>query len=286
MKTRRMCMKRNSFTKHALLAGALAITLIATASQVYAQVLPNTGQQITPLAPRAARFEPLNPGLSDNPQYLAGQAASSVVSPDGKTLLILTSGYNLLNNAAGTRNTADSTQFVFVYDISSNIPIKTQVIQVHNAYYGIAFDPSGKAFYVAGGADDNVHIYVLGPTGVWAEQAGSPVALGHTTGVGLEVAPQAAGVAVTKDGTKLVVTNYYNDSISILANSGTAWTLSAELDLRPGKLNPQNSGVPGGEYPFWVVIKGNDTAYVSSTRDREIVVVNIQGSSPFVVTRI
>ena len=279
-------MKRNSFTKHAWGASALVITLIATASQANGQVLPNTGQQITPLAPRAARFEPLNPGLSDNPQYLAGQAASSVVSPDGKTLLVLTSGYNLINNAAGTRNTADSTQFVFVYDISSNIPIKTQVIQVHNTYYGIAFDPSGKAFYVAGGVDDNVHIYVPGPTGLWSEQAGSPVALGHTAGVGLEVAPQAAGVAVTKDGTKVVVTNYYNDSISILANSGTAWTLSAELDLRPGKLNPQNSGVPGGEYPFWVVIKGSDTAYVSSIRDREIVVVNIEGSSPSVVTRI
>jgi DNA-binding beta-propeller fold protein YncE len=57
------------------------------------------------------------------------------------------------------------------------------------------------------------------------------------------------------------------------------------LDLRPGKENSAQSGVPGGEYPLWVVIKGNDTAYVSSIRDREIDAVNLQGT-PSVLTRI
>jgi DNA-binding beta-propeller fold protein YncE len=59
----------------------------------------------------------------------------------------------------------------------------------------------------------------------------------------------------------------------------------SELDLRPGKENPKNAGVPGGEYPLWVVITGNDTAYVSSVRDREIVVVKL-AERPSVVTRI
>jgi len=151
-------MKPKSFVKHAFVAGVLAFTLTAPALQTIGQVLPNTGQRITPLAPRAAGFEPLNPGLSDDPEYLAGQAVSTVVSPDGKTLLTLTSGYNLLNNASGSRNTAGSTQFVFVYDISNHLPVKKQVVQVRNAYKGIVFDPSGKTFYVPGGVDDNVHI--------------------------------------------------------------------------------------------------------------------------------
>jgi DNA-binding beta-propeller fold protein YncE len=268
-------------------ASVLALTLTCPALQAIGQTLPNTGQQITPLAPRGATFAYLNPGLSDNPQYLAGQAVSSVVSPDGKTLLVLTSGYNLVFDSTGSRNTADSTQFVFIYDISGNsIPVQKQVIQIPNTYNGIAFDPSGAAFYVPGGRDDDVHIYVLGQNGLWSEQSGSPVSLGHSVGVGYQVLPQAAGVAVTGDGSKLVVTNYYNDSISILSKSGTVWAKGAELDLRPGKLNPADAGVPGGEYPFWVVIKGSDTAYISSVRDREIVVVNIQGSSPLVVTRI
>src|SRR5579864_1483324 len=251
-----------------------------------AQVIPNTGQQITPTAPTGARFEPLNPDLADNPQYLAGQAVTSVVSPDGKTLLVVTSGYNLLNSPSGDLIPADSTQFVFVYDIAQNTPVKEQVIQVPNTYSGIVFDPSGTAFYVSGGVDDDVHAYSLGENGLWVEQPGSPIALGHHgSGVGYSVKPQTAGIAVTADGSKLVVTNYYNDSVSVLTKTQAGWSVSSELDLRPGKEDPRKSGVPGGEYPLWVAIKGNDTAYISSIRDREIVVVNIT-STPKVVTRI
>jgi len=272
-----------------MVASVLVFTLAAPALQAIGQPLPNTGQQITPLAPRDATFSYLNPGLSDEPQYLAGQAVTSVVSPDGKTLLVLTSGYNRLNSqSTGLPIAADSTQFVFVYDISGRrIPVQKQAIHVGNSYSGIAFDPSGTAFFVPGGVNDEVHIYALGQDGLWSEAPGSPVSLGHNgVGVGLKVYPQAAGVAVTSDGSRLVVANYFNDSISMLSKSATAWTKTAELDLRPGKLNPRDAGVPGGEYPFWVVIKGNDTAYVSSIRDREIVVVNIQGSVPVVVSRI
>ncbi|HEX4230905.1 MAG TPA: beta-propeller fold lactonase family protein [Bryobacteraceae bacterium] len=133
--------------------------------------------------------------------------------------------------------------------------------------------------------NDNVHIYD-NTNGVWAERTGSPIALGHPAGVGLEVSPQAAGIAITKDGTKLVVTDYYNDSISILTKSSNTWAKTGELDLRPGKIDPSKSGVPGGEYPFWVVIKGNGTAYISSIRDREIDVVDIGSSAPTVTKRI
>ena len=48
---------------------------------VNGQNLPNTGQQITPTAPTDARFEPLNPGLSDFPSYTAGQAVTTAVNP-------------------------------------------------------------------------------------------------------------------------------------------------------------------------------------------------------------
>jgi YVTN family beta-propeller protein len=101
-------------------------------------------------------------------------------------------------------------------------------------------------------------------------------------GVGLEVKPQAAGIAISGDGSKLVVANYYNDSISVLTQSQGVWTLAGELDLRPGKIDPTNQGVPGGEFPFWVVISGDNTAYVSSIRDRELDVVDI--SNPMAPT--
>jgi YVTN family beta-propeller protein len=280
-----------------LLASAALFTGLASAKKktpLDGQNLPNTGQHITPTAPPGTRFEPLNPGLTDYPEYLAGQAVTSVTSPDRNTLLILTSGYNLQNSTIGSnlgnQINADSREYVFVYDISQGNPIKKQVIPVPNTYQGIVFDPSGKTFYVAGGVDDNVHIFDLSGTG-WSERTGSPISLGHNNaacaallgcGNGLAVSPEAAGLAISADGTTLVVANYYNDSISILKNSTSGWMKSAELDLRPGKINPANAGVPGGEYPLWVVFKGNTTAYISSVRDREIVAVNI--SAPATVT--
>lgn len=269
---------------------------------VSAQSLPNTGQTITPLAPRKARFETLNPDLPDNPTYVVGQAVTTVTSPDKKTLLILTSGFNLVNFGLGnggsappapgapppgSQNNADSNEYVFVYDISDLLPVKKQVLQVPNTYHGIVFDPSGTTFYVAGGSDDNVHIYTLNAQKLWAERADSPIKLGHTAGNGLAVQPEAAGLAITNDGKKIVVANYYNDSLSVLTQSanGLSWEKSGELDLRPGKINRAQQGVPGGEYPFWVTIRGNETAYISGLREREVIVVDLVGG-PAVMARI
>ncbi|MBU5635301.1 bifunctional YncE family protein/alkaline phosphatase family protein [Geomonas sp. Red69] len=273
-----------------------------------AQFLPNMNQYITPLAPQGARFETLNPGLLDKPEWLAGQAVTSVTSPDNKTLLVLTSGYNRVYTSTPTAPypwyTPDSNEYVFIYDISSGTPVKKQVVQVPNSYNGIVFDPSGKAFYVSGGVSDNVHVFTRIADGTWGEVV-APLALGHnSSGNGLPwsanfgngsinlqigVKPCAAGLAISSDGKTLVVANYYNDSISIFRGGLNNWAPAAELDLRPGKSGGA-AGVPGGEYPFWVAVKGTEadgtaTAYVSSVRDREIVVVKLNGS-PAVTARI
>jgi len=268
------------------------------------EVLLNMGQQITPLAPTGSQFVPLNPDLADYPDWLAGQAVTTVVSPDHKTMLVLTSGYNrIYNTPVGLPYMKDSNEYVFVYDISTPSLHKTQVVQIANTYAGIAFDPSGKAFYVAGGSDDNVHIFALSPTGVWAE-AQPALALGHnkvgnglagqsdvgTGSINLQVGvkPCAAGVALSNDGMTLVVANYYNDSITVFDGGFGNWAKGKETDLRPGKAKTApRPGVAGGEYPFWVVVKGDGTdavAYVSSIRDREIVAVNLNASALPVVT--
>lgn len=280
----------------ALCAGALVNCAFSQdGDELKGQVIPNTGQLITPTAPTGSRFEPFNPGLSSYPNYTAGQAVTTLVSPDHNTLLILTSGYNRWNfpsgSNAGTRDPSASNEYVFVYDICNKVPVKKQVLQIPNTYSGIVFHPSGKTFYVSGGVDDDVHIFDLS-NGTWAERAGSPIALGHTAtsaanqgGVGLQVKPEAAGLAITADGSKIVVADYYNDAVSVLTKTNGAWSKTSELDLRPGKIDPTKSGVPGGEYPYWVSIKGNSTAYVSSIRDREVDVVDISGS-PNLVSRI
>ena len=258
----------------------------ASAPTVAQEVLPD-GQSITPTAAPGAIFISLNPGLADYPDFTAGQAVTSAVSPDGRTLLVLTSGYNRNNDGNGKIIPRDSNEYVFIFDITSGMPVKKEVIQVPNTYSGIAFSPDGAQFYVSGGRDDSVHTYAESGDS-WAE-SGNPIALGHDHGNGLPqgantLPPAAAGLAVTADGKTLVVTNYENDSISLV--STTTGSKTAELDLRPGKNDPREAGVPGGEFPYWVAVKGNDIAYVSSVRDREIVVIKLQPTNPVVAGRI
>jgi YVTN family beta-propeller protein len=261
-----------------------------------------TGQTLTPSAAPGSTFQALNPGLTDFPAFTVGQAVSTVVSPDGKTLLILTSGYNLQYDSDGGTLKQDSNEYVFVFDISGTAPLQRQALQVPNTYLGIAFSPDGNKFYVGGGRDDDVHAFCQSG-GTWSEASGVDggvfAKLGHVCG-NTFVAPGAfpgsggvcerslapsgtAGLAVTADGTLLIVANHENDSISVVSLSNGA--VVHELDLRPGKSNAALSGVAGGEYPLWVAIKGSSTAYVSSARDREIVVVGLSGT-PSVTTRI
>jgi len=238
------------------------------------QLLP-TGQSISPLSLPGAKIVDLNPGLTDLPDFVAGGGITAVLSPDQKTLLVQTSGHNLVNVTTGDKKSLDSDQYVFVFDVSGDQPQQKQVIRVPNTFAGIAFDPSGEKFYVGGGKDDDIHVYLLKDS-TWQEEA-SAISLAHNGGNGLrrkETLPVTAGVAITADGQTLVVANIQNDSISIIDLS--AEIVKQELDLRPGKIDSRNQGEAGGEYPFWVTIKGSEMAYVSSLRDREVVVVSLK----------
>src|SRR5208337_1892758 len=95
------------------------------------------------------------------------------------------------------------------------------------------FDPNGTVLYVSGGRDDEMHFYNL-TAGVWSESANSPVGLGHNgAGLGSGTPPEAAGIAISSDGTKIVIANYENDSVSVLQKIGATWLHVGELDLRP-----------------------------------------------------
>jgi DNA-binding beta-propeller fold protein YncE len=237
-----------------------------------------TGMKITPTATPGATFQQLNPDLPPPlDTFVVGHAVATAVSPDGKTLLILTSGYNRNELSPGGSN-----EYVFVFDISTGTPVKRQVLQLPYTFHGIAWRPQGDEFYVSGGASDNVHVFQQ-QNDVWAE-AMSPIVLGHTDAPGWGVSPVAAGVAVNARGDRLVVANIYNDSISIVDLPNRAKL--NEVDLRPGKIDSTQSGLPGGQYPFGIVIQGNEIAYVSSQRDREVVVVNLAASTPAVLGRI
>jgi DNA-binding beta-propeller fold protein YncE len=225
---------------------------------------------MTPTAAPGARYLPLDPGLKS--QTPAGFAQTLSLSPDGKTLLALTAGYNMLRDAAGQKIEPDSTQFIFVFDVTAGHPVQRQILRVPNAYVGLAFAPDGTRFYVPGAVDDNVHVFSFAEGG-WKEER-PPLALGHTKANGLSPKPFAAAMAVTADGRRGVVVNRFNDAITLV--DLIEWRVLDELDLRPGK----NGGVPGtagGQYPNSVAIAGNAVAYVTSELDREVVVIDLDG---------
>ncbi len=266
---------------------SVCVTLLfpaATAQQKthvpIAEELP-TGMRITPLAARGSTLQPLNPGLPDLPGFTVDHPISTAVSLDGGTLLILTSGYNRNNDAKGKAIPAQTSEYIFVFDIQQPKPVQRQALRVANAYVGLAWAPDGSHFYVGGGKDDNIHVFSR-EGGQWSETE-KLIVLGHKTGLGRSdrsetkvtpLDPMVAGLAVSPDGKRLLVANHQNDSVSLVDLQSNK--VVAELDLRPGKIDPAQKGVAGGEYPFGIVFSADDKAYVSSLRDREIIALSLK----------
>jgi len=253
------------------------------------------GLFITPTALPNAVKQDLNPGLTNYPDFVAGQAVKAVVSPDGKTLAILTAGMNSLyypNSAStpaaliGTVDTTASTQFLFLYDITGvnkTKPVLKQVIQQLNSHVGLVWAPDSKTLYATGGCDDAVYAYSDNGTSFVLS---TKISLGHApngcisnnanrTGIGLGVEPNASGLAISADGKTLVVANNYNDSISVIDTA--SGTVRYEYDLRPYSTSGAPAGTKGGTFPYGVVLNGA-IAYVGADRDREVIAVNV--SSP------
>lgn len=241
-----------------------------------------TGQVVTPLAAPGVKFDPLALDLPVIGHAVAGQGVTTQLSPDGHTLYLLTSGYNLWRDPAGKVIPQASSEHLFVYDISKGTAVFRQAVAIPNTFGGLAVASDGTTLYVGGGSDDSVVTIRRDPENSWS--VGHPTwKLTHTSGnavvrVAAVLKPAAAGLALTGDGNKIVLANYQNDSVTIFDVPRTKAITDTvqngiELDLRPGKTDPALQGVPGGEFPNWVATKGNDKAYVSSLRDREIVVV-------------
>ncbi len=270
--------------KFGVIASAVALTMQARADSpdhdrnTVGGARVATGQFITPTAVSGAVQQYLNPGLAAYPNFVAGEAVRSQLSPDGTTLAIICAGQNSLVDANGKTDALNSTQYIFLYDVAGANkakPALRQVMKQANAHVGLVFSPDGQTLYGTGGNDDAVYAYTKSG-GAWVLAA--KIGLGHNgTGVGLGVQPNASGLGISADGKTLVVANNYNDSISVIDTATRS--VRYEHDLRPFFAHNEGiSGGVGGTFPFAVVVKGNSTAYVSSDRDREVDVVDI--SSP------
>src|SRR5215831_17900438 len=85
-----------------------------------------TGQYITPTFVSGAVQQYLNPRLPAYPDFVAGEAVRSQLSADGSL------------------DTANSTQYIFLYNVAGankSSPVLAQVIQQTNAHVGLVFSP-------------------------------------------------------------------------------------------------------------------------------------------------
>jgi len=254
-----------------------------------------TGQYVTPLKLANSVQQPLNPGLPVYPNFVAGMAVRSQLSPDGTTLAVICAGQNsLVSPTTLQTDAANSTQYIFLYNVAGankTSPALQQVIKQTNSWVGMVFSPDGNTLYAAGGADDAVYYYTkTGSTFA----LGGKIALGHGAnkpgaGLGIRgVQPNAGGLGLSSDGATLVVANNYNDSISVISTATK--TVAFEHDLRPFATGNEGiQGAAGGTYPYTVLVKGTGAtavAYVSSDRDREVDVVDIGTAPGKLITRI
>src|ERR1700739_4565834 len=128
-----------------------------------------SGLYITPTAVPGASYLALNPGLGGKlKDVIAGGAVSSALSPDGKTLAVLTGGYN--SWTVGKTNVTN--EYIFIFDVSAGAPVQKQVLALPSTYVGIIFLPSGKKLYLGGGSDDSIHLFTQ-TSGKWTESGTS-----------------------------------------------------------------------------------------------------------------
>src|SRR5262249_59073918 len=125
---------------------------------------------------------------------------------DGTTLAIICAGQNSLDNAVGSLDSADSTQYIFLYNVagadkanraqpgdpaderlcwdandnlvdSSPLAPNESPVTKERIHVGLVFSPASNTLYAAGGNDDAVYVY--NKSGGTFITPGTQIALGH-----------------------------------------------------------------------------------------------------------
>ncbi|MGZ4465446.1 MAG: alkaline phosphatase family protein [Nocardioides sp.] len=172
----------------------------------------------------------------------------SALSPDGKLLLV--------------SNDGQGTQSLQVVDTATSQVVQT-IPYTHPAglFVGVAFSPDGSTAYASGGGDQTIHVYDVSG-GRLTEKA--PIQLPTTNPAGAKVNMFPAGLAVTPDGSRLVVADHLGDAASV-------------VDLATGAVTT----TPVGHAPQGVAVSADGTrAWVTNQGGSTVSVLDLTGPAP------
>lgn len=176
--------------------------------------------------------------------FLGDLPINSVLSPDGRHLLVVNSGAGIQSlQVVSTKDSA----------VIQSIPYYAP----HSVFLGIAYSPDGKKAYVAGGGEDVVHTFDVLSTGKL--QASGDIVIGT-----LQANPFPSGLSVSPDGKTLYVANNLANTVSVIDT--TTKTITATIKI--------------GTYPYTTLVSSDGkTIYASNWGDATISVINAASKS-------
>jgi YVTN family beta-propeller protein len=197
---------------------------------------------------------------------LGDRPYGSVLSPDGKRLLVS-------NNGVGD-------QSLMVVDTATGKTVQTLHYPAPQALFlGVAYTPDGKRAFASAGDNNLVRTYAVASDGTLTE--GAPIKLAVDDGQGHALRPFPAGLAVSHDGAKLFVADDFDNTLSIvdLASGKETRVPLSDKQCVIGSWGDTSNG-QDCEFPYAVVLSADDkTAYVSDWGQSTIDVVDTTKAS-------
>jgi YVTN family beta-propeller protein len=275
-----------------------------------------TGFRITPTAAPGSIFTRLLTGLRADGTADGAEASALALSPDRRTLLVLTSGYNLnfqtpdgadithpvYDPASGLPDTSAppvrKAEWVFVNAVGDGAPRLVQRIAIPNTFDGIAWRRDGRGFYVSGGIDDRIYAFeARGDAGGTRYVPQPAYVLGHDDDDTKPVPVYDGGILAHsragKFAPKLLPTGAVVAGIAPSADGQTLYAANLENDslslvdvkthhVADVPFQILGSKTARGEFPFGVAVRSDARGhtletYVSSLRDGEVIGVAPSG---------
>ncbi len=268
------------------------LLLLVCACTPDAALLPS-GFSITPTAVAGADFQRLPTHLRADGTADANGAVTMALSPDGSTLLVLTSGYNTsfrtTQNAPITHAVPDprtglasgvttpNAEWIFLYDVRGAAPVLRQTLSLPNTYHGLVWAPDGKRFYVSAGIDDRVGVFAATGAGGTFAPAAPAILLGHNGGAGKPLPEYDGGLfkatPIGQSGKALAAvggaTSAVAAGLALSADGRTLAVVNMQNDslslvatetrqvMREVHFFTPGQAAAVGELPYWVTIRSD-----------------------------